>query len=277
MLNRIAANGLTRADRQYGRNRPGAGGNLGAEFVMRAPADGYTLLMGPTSVYAAGASLFPSRSFDVLRDFTAICTLASVPHVLVVAADVGAESLADLIRRARSQPKALSLASQGVGTISHLEGELFQFLAGVSFVHVPYKGSAPAHLDLLGKRVHLMFDSIAAALPHIRAGKLRALGVTTPRRVSTLPDVPTIAEAGLPGFAAESWVGVLVPARVPRTVVDRLSREIAAVVTDPSVVARLSAQGFEARAIAGADYTALIQREISHWAVVIKRAGITLE
>lgn len=279
MLGRVAADGLSRrlSASVVVENRPGAGGNVGAEYVARAPADGYTLLMGPTSIYAAGTTLFARRGFDLSRDFTPVSTLANVPHVLVVPADGGAESVDDLVRRARGRPGALVLASQGVGTISHLEGELFQAMAGVSLIHVPYKGSAPALLDLMGGRVQLMFDSIAAALPHIRAGKLRALGVTTPRRSPILGDLPTIAESGLPGFAAESWFGVLVSSRVARDVVQRLGSEIAAVVADPDVRARLASQGFDARAVVGPDYTALIQRETSHWAGVIKRAGISLE
>lgn len=279
MLGRVAADGLSRrlSASVVVENRPGAGGNVGAEYVARAPADGYTLLMGPTSIYAAGTSLFPRRGFDLARDFTPVSTLANVPHVLVVPAEGGPASVGDLVRLARSRPGALGFGSQGIGTISHLEGELFQSMAGVSLLHVPYKGSAPALLDLMGGRVQLMFDSVAAALPHIRSGKLRALGVTTPRRASVMADVPTIAESGLPGFAAESWVGVLVSSRVGRDVVQRLATEIAAVVTDPDIRARLAAQGFDARAVTGADYTALIQRETAHWAGVIKRAGISLE
>jgi tripartite-type tricarboxylate transporter receptor subunit TctC len=258
-------------------NRPGAGANLGGELAMRAAPDGYTILMAPSTVYAAGVSLYAKPKFDLAKDFVPVATLAYVPHVLVVAAEVNAKNVQELIALAKARPSALNMASQGVGTISQLEGELFQHMAGIEMTHVPYKGSQPAHVDLMGGRVQVMFDSVAAALPHIRTGKLRALGVTTPARVAQLPDVPTIAEAGLPGYVAESWLGIFTPAGVPKPVVARLQRELAALGADAAFTQRLAEAGFEVRVQGGEAYAQLIQRETVHWAAVVKRARITLE
>jgi tripartite-type tricarboxylate transporter receptor subunit TctC len=257
-------------------NRPGAGGNLGAELVARAPADGYTLLMGPITIYAAGATLQPDRGFDLARDFAMVSTVARVPHILVAAAGQNIASLDDVVRLARRQPGSVAIASQGVGTISHLESALFEHMAAVRLLHVPYKGSAPAHLDLFGGRVALMFDSVAATLGHIRAGKLRAIAVTTRARTPLLPDVPTVAEAGLPGYAAESWLGILAPAKTPRAVIDRLTTALRAQLTDARFGDRLKEQGFEAVALTGDEADSLVLRETTRWAEVIRRAGITL-
>jgi len=257
-------------------NRPGAGGNLGAELVARATADGYTLLMGPITIYAAGTTLQPDRTFDLTRDFAVVSTVARAPHVLVAAAGQPFVSLDDVIRTARQQPGRIAVASQGVGTISHLEGVLFEHMAGVTLLHIPYKGSAPAHLDLIGGRVPLMFDSVAATLGHLRAGKLRAIAVTTPARTALLPEVPTVAEAGLPGYAAESWLGILAPAKTPRAIIDRLAAALRAQLTEVRFGERLAEQGFEAAVLTGADAADLVVRETVRWAAVIRRARITL-
>jgi tripartite-type tricarboxylate transporter receptor subunit TctC len=189
LLARGFADALARrtGDRVVIDNRPGAGGNLGAELAARAPADGHTFLVAPLTIYAAGTTLQPARAFDLVRDFTPVTTLARVPHVLVADAGFDVADVTALVRAARERPGRIVLASQGVGTISHLEGMLFQHMAGVEFTHVPYKGSAPALLDLAGGRVQIMFDSIASALPQIRAGRLRALAVTTAARAAILP------------------------------------------------------------------------------------------
>jgi tripartite-type tricarboxylate transporter receptor subunit TctC len=257
-------------------NRPGAGGNLGAELVARAPADGYTLLMGPITIYAAGATLQPDRSFDLARDFALVSTVARVPHMLVAAAGQNIATLDDVVRLARRQPGSVAIASQGVGTISHLEGALFEHMAAVKLLHVPYKGSAPAHLDLFGGRVSLMFDSVAASLAHVRAGKLRAIAVTTRARTPLLPDVPTMAEAGLPGYAAESWLGILAPARTPAAVIERLATELRSQLMDARFGDRLAEHGFEAVVLTGVEAKGLVMHETARWADVIRRAGITL-
>lgn len=279
ILSRLTADALSKRLGQnvVVENRPGAGANLGGELAMRAAPDGYTILMAPSTVYAAGVTLYAKPKFDLARDFIPVATLAYVPHVLVVAAEVHAKNVRELIALAKSQPDRLIMASQGVGTISQLEGELFQHMAGIEMTHVPYKGSQPAHVDLMGGRVQVMFDSVAAALPHIRTGKLRALGVTTPTRVAQLPDVPTIAEAGLPGYVAESWLGIFTPAGVPKPIVTRLQRELTALGADPVFAQKLADSGFEVRVQGTEAYAQLIQRETVHWAAVVKRAGITLE
>jgi len=278
ILARLVGEGLGRrlGTQVVAENRPGAGGNLGAEIAARAPADGHTLLMAPITIYAAGTTLQPDRAFDLVRDFEVVSTVARVPHVLVAATSAELTSVADVIRRARERPGRIAMASQGVGTISHLEGELFQHMADVRFLHVPYRGSAPAHLDLLGGRVPLMFDSVAATLSHIRSGKLRAIAVTTPARTALLPDVPTVAEAGVPGYAAESWLGILAPAKTPRTIIDRLATELRAQLTDAAFTSRLVEHGFEAALLTGPDAVDLITRETVRWAAVIRRAGISL-
>ena len=278
LLARGLADALARrtGDRVVIDNRPGAGGNLGAELAARAPADGHTFLVAPLTIYAAGTTLQPARAFDLVRDFTPVTTLARVPHVLVADAGFDVADVPALIRAARERPGRIVLASQGVGTISHLEGMLFQHMAGVEFTHVPYKGSAPALLDLAGGRVQIMFDSIASALPQIRAGRLRALAVTTAARAAILPGVPTVAEAGLPGYSAESWVGILAPAKTPRAEIVRFAEDCRAVFADTALAARLAEQGFEADVRSGADVDALIRREIAHWAAVVRRARIVL-
>ena len=278
ILARLLSEGLSRrlGANVIAENRPGAGANLGAELVARAPADGYTLLVAPITIYAAGATLQPDRSFDLARDFALVSTVARVPHMLVAATGQNISTLDDVVRLARRQPGSVAIASQGVGTISHLEGALFEHMAAVKLLHVPYKGSAPAHLDLFGGRVSLMFDSVAATLGHIRAGKLRAIAVTTRARTPLLPDVPTMAEAGLPGYAAESWLGILAPAKTPRAVIDRLTTELRSQLTDPRFTERLSEQGFEAVVLSGAEANGLVASETARWADVIRRAGITL-
>ncbi|HWQ38833.1 MAG TPA: tripartite tricarboxylate transporter substrate binding protein [Burkholderiales bacterium] len=254
-------------------NKPGAGANLGAELVSRAAPDGYTLLMGPASVYAISATLYPRLNYDPVRDLAPVSLIANVPHVLVVNRDLPASSLTELIALARKRRGELNIASQGSGTVSHLEAELLKSMAGIDLLHVPYRGSAPAILDLIGGRVQLMFDSIASALPHIRAGKLRAIAVASKTRSALLPDVPTVEQAGLKGYSAHSWLGIFVPARTPRPVIERLQRELELALGDPAVRGRLVAAGFEPRASTPEQFADLLREEIDKWRPIVRMSG----
>ena len=258
-------------------NRPGAGANIGARIAASAPADGYTLLMAPTSIYAIAMTLYKEPGYDVVKDFAPVSSVANALHVLVVNPDVRARSLKELLALARQSPGGLTVASQGTGTVSHLEAVMLEQMAGVQLVHVPYKGSAPAVIDLLGGRVQVMFDSVASTLPHIRADKLRPIGVPSPQRVAVLPEVPTLDEAGLAGYRAESWLGILVPAATPRTVVDRLNRELVAILADPQTRQALVERGFQPQSSTPDQLAQRIRDEIVAWGKVVKAAGVVVE
>lgn len=258
-------------------NRPGAGANLGAELAARAAADGYTLLVAPLSIYAIATALYPRLGYDLLRDFTPITTLINAVHVLVVNGAVAARSVDDLLRAARGRAQDFTLASQGSGTVSHLEGEMLASQARIRFVHVPYRGSAPAMQDLVGGQVDLMFDSIASALPHIRAGKLRALAVTGRQRSALLPGVPTMVEAGLPGYVAESWLALLAPAGTPASVVRRLNQEVTGLLGEAAVRKRLADVGLEAAGGTPEACWALYRAEVEKWRPVVKASGARVD
>lgn len=255
-------------------NRPGAGANVGAEIVARLPNDGYALLMGPASVYAISATLYPKLGYDLVKDLVPVALVANVPHVLLVNNDLPVKSVPDLIALAKKENGALNIASQGSGTVSHLEAELLKSMAGVDMTHVPYRGSAPALLDLMGGRVQVFFDSIASALPHIRAGKVRAIAVAAATRSPLLPDLPAVAES-LPGYSAHSWLGIFVPAGTPKPVIDRLQREIALVVEDPKSRAKLLEAGFEPKSSTSEAFAKLVREEIDKWRPIVKMSGAT--
>jgi len=258
-------------------NRPGAGGNIGAQIAARAAPDGYTLLMAPTSIYSIAMTLYREPGFDVARDFVPVSTIANVPHILVVHPSVPADNLRALLALARARPGQLTIASQGTGTVSHLEAEMLQQMGGIELTHVPYKGSAPALVDLLGGRVQIMFDSIASAMPQIRGGKLKAIAVASDKRASVLPEVPTLAESGLPGYRAESWLGILLPAQTPRPVVERLNRELVAVLGDPRIHRTLIERGFEPQSSTPEQYVERIRGDLVTWAKVVKASGASVE
>ncbi len=258
-------------------NRPGAGANIGARVAANAPADGYTLLVAPTSIYAIAMTLYKSPGFDVMKDFAPVSSLANALHVLVVSPDLHASTLKELVTLARRSPGGLTVASQGTGTVSHLEAVMLQQMAGVEMVHVPYKGSAPAVLDLLAGRVQVMFDSVASTLPHIRADKLTPIGVPTSQRVSVLPDVPTLDESGLTGYRAESWLAIMVPAATPRPIIARLNRELVAILADEQMRRVLVERGFQPQSSTPDELAQRLREEIVAWGKVVKASGASVE
>ena len=258
-------------------NQAGAGGNIGTAQVAKAEPDGYTILMGTVGTHAINQSIYPRLPFDPIKDFAPVTLVATVPNVLVVNPEVPVHSVAELIALAKEKPGELNFASSGNGSSIHLSGELFKSMTGVDMVHVPYKGSGPAVVDLLGGQVEMMFDNLPSSAPHIKAGTLRPLGVTSKERSPTLPDVPTIAEAGVPGYEALSWFGVLVPAGTPDAVVTRLQQEIAKILADPAMRERFAELGAVPVGDTPAEFAAFIGTETAKWADVVQKAGITLE
>jgi tripartite-type tricarboxylate transporter receptor subunit TctC len=259
-------------------NKPGAGGNIGADFVAKSAPDGYTLLMGAIATHAINPALYPGLPYDPLKDFRHIALVVQVPNVLVVNNDLAAGSVGELIALAKARPGKLDFASGSTGSTGHLAGELFKQLTGSYMVHIPYKGSAPAVLDLVAGRVHLMFDNLASALPNIRAGKVRVLAVTTATRSGFLPEVPTLEESGLAGFDLSTWWGVMGPAKTPQSALERLAREIGAAMEAPEVKQRLRAMGSEAPAIRSPrEFTEFVERELKTYAALVRRSGATAD
>jgi len=258
-------------------NRPGAGGNIGTDIVAKSAPDGYTLLMGSAGPLAINASLFDKMPFDPIRDLAPVTLAASTPNVLVVHPSLKAATVNELIALAKARPGEINFASSGHGTPAHLAGELFNSMAGVKLVHVPYKGAAPALADLLGGQVQLMFSTMPPALPHVKDGKLRALAVTSSKRSRAMPELPTVDEVALPGFEANTWHGVVVPAGTPAAIVARLNREIVAILHLPEVVERLSGQGAEALGSTPEEFAAYIRSESVKWAKVVRDSGAKAE
>ena len=258
-------------------NRPGAGGNIGADIVAKAAPDGYTLVMGTVGTHAINPNLYARMPYDHVKDFAPVILVAGVPNVLVVNPSLPVHSVKELIDYAKANPGKLNFASSGNGTSIHLSGELFKTMAGVQMTHVPYKGSAPALADLMGGQVQLMFDNLPSSLGLIKGGKLRAVAVTSSARAAALPDVPTIAESGLPGFEASSWFGVLAPAGTPHDIVAKLNAAIAAWLATPDAKEKLLAQGAIAAGGTPEDFAKHIDRETSKWAKVVKASGAHID
>lgn len=255
-------------------NKPGAGGNIGAEFVARAPADGYTIMI--TSIgMATNKFMYARLGYDPVKDFAPVSLLAVVPNVLVTnATQPDVKSVADVIARAKAQPGKLTYGSAGNGTSIHLAGEEFAALARVEMVHIPYKGSGPAVADLLGGQINYMFDSITSSKPHIAAGKLRAIAVTTARRSSALPNVPTVAEAGLAGYEVSPWFAVFAPAATPKPIVNQLSAVLVNAMKQPDVKAKFDLIGAEPIGSTPEELGGHLQREVSRWGKLIAERGI---
>ncbi len=258
-------------------NRPGAGGNIGLAVVAKAPADGYTLGVGAAGALAANSSLYAQMPFDPVKDFKPVTMLAAIPFVIVGHPSTGAKSLGELIALAKAQPGKLSIAHGGNGTAMHLSSQLFMQMAGVSIPEVPYKGSGPAALDVLGGQVPLAVVDLPSALQHIRVGKLIAFAVTSPKRLPQLPDVPTASESGLAGYDSTGWFGVVAPAGTPAPVIQRLNAEITAALRDDAIQSALRAQGVEPAPTSAEGFEAYIQSETAKWARVIKAANIKLD
>lgn len=258
-------------------HRAGAGGVIGTDYVAKAAADGYTLLMGNIGPLIVSPLVQTKSPYDVGRDLVPVILVATFPNVLVVNPNVPARNVAELLALARQKPGALHFASSGIGQSHHLSGEVFKRMAGVDIVHVPYKGTGPALTDLLGGQVEMMFSNLPPAVPHIRAGKLRALGVTSARRAALLAEVPSIAEAGVPGFDVSSWVGLMAPAGTPREIVARLNQEIRRILREPANVERSQAQGAEIAAGTAEEFATFLQSEQRKWAPVIREANIRAE
>lgn len=277
LLGRIVAQRLTEVLGQpfVVENRAGADGNIGAGYAAAAPADGYTLLMGPASTNAINPSLHKNLKFNPLRDFAPITNVAAVPNVLVVGPQVGARNVKEFIQLAGKDK--LSFASSGAGGSMHLAGELFKVMTRTDMLHVAYKGGSAPVTDVIGGRVSAMFCNLPLCLPHIRAGKLSALAVTSSRRSPLLPDVPAMAEAGVPGYDVVGWFGLFAPAAVPRPIIARLNAEVVRMLADPKVKESLLAQGAEPVGDSPEAFAQFVQREHDRWAKVIRDTGITLE
>jgi tripartite-type tricarboxylate transporter receptor subunit TctC len=258
-------------------NRPGAAGNIGSDLVAKSAPDGYTLLMGTVGTHAINPSLYSKMPYDHFKDFAPVVLVAGVPNILVVNPALPVNSVADLIKLAKDKPGQINFASSGSGTSIHLSGELFKTMAGVDMTHVPYKGSSPALVDLIGGQVQIMFDNLPSALPQIKAGKLRAIAVTSLKRAPVLPDVPTISESGLPGFEASSWFGVLAPAGTPAPIVARINAEVNKWLQSADARERLLSQGAEAAGGTPEQFAHHIRAESEKWAKVVKASGAKVD
>jgi tripartite-type tricarboxylate transporter receptor subunit TctC len=257
-------------------NRPGAGSTIGAEQVANAPADGYTLLLASGSI-CISANLYKKLSFDPAKSFAPVSLVGHVPHMLVANPAIPADSVKGLIALAKAKPGEINVASQGNGTLSHMELELFKQAAGVELTHVPYKGSSNAMTDLLAGNVSMLFDSVTSSLPMVRKGQLKALGVVSPKRLAFAPDIPTITEAGVPGFDAANWFALLAPAGTSKEIIQVLNTHVARALESAELRQRLAAQGAVLESSTPEALAALIRHDLDRWAKVVKQAGIKLE
>ncbi len=258
-------------------NKPGAGGNIGTDVVAKSAPDGYTLIVGTVGTHAINQSLYSKMAYDNLRDFTPVILLSTTPNVLVTQPGFAANSVADVMKLARAKPGDLTFASSGNGTSIHLSGELFNSMAGTKMQHIPYKGSGPMLIDLLSGTVNMAFDNLSASMVHIKAGKLKALATTGATRSPALPDVPTVAEAGLAGYDSTSWNAIYAPAGTPREIVEKLNREIGAILQSPETRKYFSEQGAEAGGGTPEQLGAFTRAETAKWAKVVKDSGAKVD
>ena len=258
-------------------NRAGAAGNIGTEAAAKSAPDGYTLVTGNNATFGANVSLYQRLGFDPVKDFAPVVFVATQPNILVVHPSLPVNSVKELVVFARARPGQLNYSGSGMGANAHLAAELFKSMTGTSIVHVPYKSAAPALTDLIAGQTQLMFATALSVVPHIKANRVRALGVTTAKRSRSMPELPTIAESGVPGFEASTWHGVLVPAGTPAAIIDRLNGEINRMLQQAEVRDRLGVLGAEIVGGTPKDFADHIQREIPKWAKVIKTAGVRLE
>ncbi|MEZ7848468.1 MAG: tripartite tricarboxylate transporter substrate binding protein [Polaromonas sp.] len=263
-------------------NRGGAGGNLGSDMVAKSPADGYTLLMGTVGTHGINQSLYAKMPYDPIKDFAPITMLAGVPNVMVMNAEkartLGINNVPDFIKYAKAHPGKLNMASSGNGTSIHMAGELFKSMTGTFMVHLPYRGSSPALLDLVAGNTDVMFDNLPSSLQHIKSGRLKAFAVTSSQRSAVLPDVPTIEEAAkLKGFEASSWFGLLAPAGTPPDIVNRIQQEVAKSLNTPSIKEKLLLQGAIPSGNTPQEFTKVIVAETTKWATVVKDSGAKVD
>ena len=258
-------------------HRPGAGGNVGAAYVAKSDPDGYTLLSGSTSAMAVAAHMYRNLPFEALKDFQPVTRIADIPTVLILGPSESANSVTELIATAKAQPGKMNYGSGGAGTVQHIAGELFKQRAGIDVVHVPFKGGAPALLELVAGRLNYIFEPLPTAMPNIRGGKVKPLAVTRPTRLAVLPQVPTVGESGLPGFEMSIWIGFLAPSGVPRDVINRLNAEAVRAIRSPDILERIVGQGVEPIADSVEDFAAVIASESARYAEFAKRTGIKLD
>jgi tripartite-type tricarboxylate transporter receptor subunit TctC len=254
-------------------NRPGAGGLVGTELGAKAAPDGYTLTMAVSSGFGINPTLYSKLPYDVMRDFAPITNIALTPQTLVASPSFAAKSVKELVAQARSTPGKINYASLGAGSTSHLTMEMFRSAAGLKLNHIPYKGSPAAHAELFSGQIPVMFDAIPAVLPHVKSGRLRGLGIGAAARSPFLPDVPTIAESGFPGFEAVGWIGIAAPSKTPPAILDRLNAEIVRIINTPEMQERLAALAFTPVGDTRAQFSRFIQSEIAKWGKAVRESG----
>ena len=257
--------------------RPGAGGIIGSEAVAKAAPDGYTLIMGNAGSHAVNPGLYKKLPYDPLKDFVPVVLVSSAPNILIVHPSLPVKTAKDLIALAKARPGELTFGSGSNGSTAHLSGEMFSTMAGIKLVHVPYKGAPAAALGVITGEISMAILNLPPALPHVRSGKLKALGVSTPKRSAAVPDLPTIAESGLPGYSATAWYGVLAPAGTPRDIIAKLNKEIVKILGNDEVRKRIASDGGEVIGSTPEEFTAVMKTDIAKWAKVVKASGAQVD